>query len=680
MRRIKISTIPVLIAVFATFLTVGNPSRAEAVVGSDFDPGYIISDQAFFDSGSMGEGEVQRFLEAQMPRCAGANGQACLRDYSSSTFTRAAVGANHCGAYEGAASERASRIIAKVAQACGISPRVLLVMLQKEQGLVTAASPTERQYRVAMGYGCPDTAPCDAQFYGFYNQVYKAAWQFRQYAQRPTNWRYRIGNVAVQYHPNAACGAPVVNIRNQATANLYNYTPYQPNAAALNNLRGSGDACSSYGNRNFWVFYNDWFGSPTGPVSPLGSIDLISTSPGQVRVGGWAFDPNSKNPIDTHIYINGVGYILTASQPRPDLPPVFGDIGPNHGFDGTFPTTTGGAQEVCVYGINIGPGSNTLIGCRTVQGMSGSPIGNVEAVSSARGSISVSGWAIDPDSVGAVSMHVYVDSQGSAHDANQDRADVGAAYPAYGSGHGFNVSIPASSGTHNVCVYGINVGAGSNRLFGCWTATVATGSPTGVVEAITSSPGAVSVSGWALDPDTADPIPVHVYVGSQGKAVLAEGARPDIARAFPGYGERHGFNVVMPAAPGASDVCAYAINVGGGVNRLLSCTRVTGMSGSPVGVIDYVARNGNDVQVGGWAFDPDTADPIVLTIEVDGVRTDITGNGSRPDVGSAYPAYGPNHGYSATIPTTPGSHNVCVTARNVSNGTDVRLGCRQLAG
>jgi hypothetical protein len=46
---------------------------------------------------------------------------------------------------------------------------------------------------------------------------------------------------------------------------LYDYTPYTPNAAALNNLYGTGDACSSYGNRNFWRYYSDWFGNPAAP-------------------------------------------------------------------------------------------------------------------------------------------------------------------------------------------------------------------------------------------------------------------------------------------------------------------------------------------------------------------------------------------------------------------------------
>ena len=54
-------------------------------------------------------------------------------------------------------------------------------------------------------------------------------------------------------------------IRNQATAALYIYTPYRPNQGALNNLYGTGDSCSSYGNRNFWRMFTDWFGSTKTP-------------------------------------------------------------------------------------------------------------------------------------------------------------------------------------------------------------------------------------------------------------------------------------------------------------------------------------------------------------------------------------------------------------------------------
>ena len=234
----------------------------EALSGSGFDPGYIISDERFFDSNAMSQAQVQAFLASMTPNCGYANGLPCLRDYVGLTNTRASSGPGLCSGYNSEGYESAARIIWRVGQACGINPQVLLATLQKEQGLITQSSPTENQYRIAMGYGCPDTAACDVTFYGFFNQIYSAAKQFRQYTKTSTSWRYRPGYVNIQYHPNAIdCAAPTVLIRNQATANLYNYTPYQPNAAALANLTGRGDGCSSYGNRNFWVHFNNWFGS-----------------------------------------------------------------------------------------------------------------------------------------------------------------------------------------------------------------------------------------------------------------------------------------------------------------------------------------------------------------------------------------------------------------------------------
>ncbi len=52
------------------------------------------------------------------------------------TYTRPAD-ANCPRTYVGAPAETAATIIAKVGAACGISQQVLLVILQKEQGLVT---------------------------------------------------------------------------------------------------------------------------------------------------------------------------------------------------------------------------------------------------------------------------------------------------------------------------------------------------------------------------------------------------------------------------------------------------------------------------------------------------------------------------------------------------------------
>jgi hypothetical protein len=229
---------------------------------SEFDPGFIVSDDSFYDSSAMTEDEIQAFLEGV--DCRPRDRVPCLADFTQSTVTQPAAGPGHCAEYRGGIRERASRIIAKTAAACGVSPRTLLVLLQKEQSLLTR--PSESGYLRAMGYGCPDTADCDTKYFGFFNQVYNAAWQFRQYTEEPER-QYHVGPVDVQFHPDAACGASRVEIENQATANLYNYTPYQPNPATIADPR-VGDACSAFGNLNFWRIWHRWFGDPLAERYP----------------------------------------------------------------------------------------------------------------------------------------------------------------------------------------------------------------------------------------------------------------------------------------------------------------------------------------------------------------------------------------------------------------------------
>ncbi|MDJ0376838.1 hypothetical protein [Cryobacterium sp. PH31-L1] len=223
-----------------------------------FDPGLIISDYNFFNPDALTESGIQDFLEARS--CRPSDGVPCLWEYRETTTSQPAKGDGHCLPYPGAENETAARIITKIAAACTISPEVLLVLLQKEQSLLTR--PSASGYLRATGYGCPDTADCDAQYFGFFNQVYNAAWQFRQYTQEPDR-AFQIGSVDVGFNPNAECGASTVAIKNQATANLYNYTPYQPNPVAVANAGEEGDGCSTYGNLNFWLFYNAWFGDST---------------------------------------------------------------------------------------------------------------------------------------------------------------------------------------------------------------------------------------------------------------------------------------------------------------------------------------------------------------------------------------------------------------------------------
>ncbi|MDN4615197.1 hypothetical protein P5G50_12135 [Leifsonia sp. F6_8S_P_1B] len=243
--------------VLAAALGVVPATGAFGAERAPFDPGQIISDDSFYNPDAMTAGQIQRFLEER--RCRPKDDSPCLDEFRMTTPDTPAS-AERCDAIPGAKKERASSIIARVAKACTISPRVLLVLLQKEQSLLTA--PSASGYQKATGYACPDTAECDKRYFGFFNQVYRAAWQFREYTAHPGDWRYRIGANRIQFHPDATCGASSVRIANQATANLYNYTPYQPNDETLAHASGPAGDCSTYGNLNFSRLYTTWFGDP----------------------------------------------------------------------------------------------------------------------------------------------------------------------------------------------------------------------------------------------------------------------------------------------------------------------------------------------------------------------------------------------------------------------------------
>lgn len=144
-----------------------------------FNPGNIISDGQFFNEHAMSQAEVQAFLDQQ----GGA--------LASMRFDTASHPADElCEAYEGATDESAAAVIDKSARACGISQKVLLTMLQKEQHLVTATAPTDFQIRAAMGLSCPDDANCDPAYAGFFNQVYGAARRYRYYLNHPDDYAY----------------------------------------------------------------------------------------------------------------------------------------------------------------------------------------------------------------------------------------------------------------------------------------------------------------------------------------------------------------------------------------------------------------------------------------------------------------------------------------------------------
>lgn len=311
--------------------------------------------------------------------------------------------------------------------------------------------------------------------------------------------------------------------------------------------------------------------APTG-WSPRGSVDVIQRVPGALRVAGWSLDLDTDAPTDVHVYVGASGKAVRADLPRPDIAAIFPGYGSAHGFDITIPVLPG-TYDVCVYGINAaGGGGTSVFSCRQVVA-NGAPVGSVDSVSWTLGRATISGWTLDPDVEWSIPAHVYVDGVGVPITADAPRADIANAFPGYGAAHGFSVTVPMSGGQHTVCVYGIGAGAGGNAGLGCRSVDMPA-DPRGALDAVWRVPGGVEASGWALDPETAQPIPVHLYVGSVGQAVSAATSRTDIARVFPGYGDQHGFDASVPAGAGSVQVCAYGIGTGAGGNSLLGCRTV----------------------------------------------------------------------------------------------------------
>lgn len=308
-------------------------------------------------------------------------------------------------------------------------------------------------------------------------------------------------------------------------------------------------------------------------TQPFGSLDFVATGPGVVRVGGWTMDPNTAGPTDVHVYVNGrFGATVRAADARPDLAAAFPAYGAAHGFGVTIPVDAA-VNNVCAYVINAGPGDNQLLGCRTVTNAV-QPFGSLDVASGGTDGITVTGWAIDPDTADPIDVHVYVDGIGrAAITAAGTRPDVATIFPGYGGNHGFATKVAAGEGNHQVCAFAINVRGGDNRLLGCRT-TFVPADPFGSVDVVRAGADGIRVSGWAIDPNTNDPIEVHVYVAAAGTPVLADRDRPDLAGAYPGAGTRHGFDVVVPGRAGQT-VCVYAINAGPGATRTLACRTAT---------------------------------------------------------------------------------------------------------
>ena len=414
-----------------------------------------------------------------------------------------------------------------------------------------------------------------------------------------------------------------------------------------------------------------WTGSLVAQ-KPIGHIDAVTATRSSITVRGWAMDPDTSNPTDVHVYVDGASVAVRADDVRTDIGEMYGR-GDKHGFSWTTPASTG-SHRVCVYAIDSDPRGNAPLGCRDVVVQDSAPTGVIDTVTTTATTLTVSGWSLDPDTDAPIAVHVYVDGRSAGVRADGSRPDVGRVF-GRGDNHGYTYTTTASPGRHEVCVYGINADPGAHTLLGCRFADVPTAAPIGVVDRMSGEYNGITVEGWALDPDTTEPTDVHVYVDGVGAAVRADGLRPDVG-AVHRKGDRHGFTYVKPLPAGRHEVCVWGINTGTGPHTGLGCRSVTVISNAaPWGVIDAVTPAKGALTVSGWVIDPDTTDPIDVHVYVDGVSVGVRADGSRPDVDAVF-GRGDRHGYSYTRTVAPGSHKVCVYGIDNRGVAHASLGCR----
>ncbi|MGB3008838.1 MAG: hypothetical protein WBB33_00590 [Candidatus Saccharimonadales bacterium] len=366
-----------------------------AISGSEWRAGRIIDDEVFTNAYEMSVQDIQNFLNARVPSCdtwgtqpseygggtraqyAASRGYSapftCLKDYyevPKTTPSPAEPASNYGGVAIPQGAQSAAQIIANAAIKYSINPKVLLVKLATESpGPLTSDDwPFKKQYLYAMGAHCPDSGPggsanCDSNWSGFSLQMDEAASLMRWYLDSMTQswWQYKkpyqVNNILWNVSPSG-CGSSDVYIETKATAALYTYTPYQPNQSALNNLYGSGDRCSAYGNRNFWRVYSDWFLSTYISSTFIKNgipITIVTQPPSSASIGQTInYTISLKNTLSSQITLNSVGIVGRAGSSTNGSNRDFGwtdpvTLAPNESRSFTFTTTIKDLGNIYVW-------------------------------------------------------------------------------------------------------------------------------------------------------------------------------------------------------------------------------------------------------------------------------------------------------------------------------------------
>jgi len=263
----------IILTIIVSFLT--TPYQAMARF---YDPNDILTDAELYDSDSLSRTAIQRFLESK---------NSVLKSVTATV---------------NGVEKLVSEMIYEIGKSYGISQKFLLTKLQHEQGLIEKSTASQKKLDWATGYSCYG-GRCNEKYRGIYKQLDAAADTQRIYVEKGKSAGYF--DYAVNKETKTSDGF-TVKPENQATTNLYIYTPYK------GSLTGIG------GNFFFSRVWNQYF---TERIYPDGSL-LKDSATGEY----WKIEKNKRRQFaSASVYL--ADYAETEAIMVPSERLVYYDIG-----------------------------------------------------------------------------------------------------------------------------------------------------------------------------------------------------------------------------------------------------------------------------------------------------------------------------------------------------------------
>jgi len=280
--RVVLALIVAMMPLLPTFTLAADTSLQAYLNGQHYNN--LISDSDFLDINSMSAQDIQNFLVSRGSYLASAPSSQLGDGAAGRNAAQIIYDAAH-GLYDAAVG--CANGVCINSSTGTISPKAILITLQKEMSLVTLSTYDQGRLDRAMGYGCPDSGGCDARYLGFSNQVGWAAWQLRYNCMAPESRvsPYYVGRVTSIADWD---GTRSVYFSNRATASLFRYTPH-----------------TYYGNYNFWRLGIEWFGFGIGSGGGGEGVNDTSSASARMYANHGAYLIKSLKQSGTRVYFSG---------------------------------------------------------------------------------------------------------------------------------------------------------------------------------------------------------------------------------------------------------------------------------------------------------------------------------------------------------------------------------------